>query len=376
MIDPADAAFSIARQCRLIELSRSTYYYELATATAQNLALMALIDKEYMARPFLGSRRLTTWLCRPGHRVKRKRVQRLMGLMGLEAVHPKPRLSQPTPGHRVYPYLLRNVTIDRPNHVWSTDITYIPMPTGFMYLTAVIDWHSRYVLSWQLSNTLEIDFCLDALDEALRDGRPEIFNTDQGSQYTAEAFVSRVQASGAKMSMDGRGRWLDNVFVERLWRSVKYEEVYIWRHETVSALRAGLARYFAYYNHNRPHQSLNDRTPAEVYRTKGKSRKGSSRECVFGGMAPVSDGEKRLLDRNDPGADAIGVPSARLSLSGLLASRARLRFTRHQCDNSSRSHRPVEPKTQVITTRETVAKEWLISVQRLGSTSHSRPLLV
>jgi len=230
-----------------------------------------------MARPFLGSRRLTTWLCRQGQRVNRKRVQRLMGLMGLEAVHPKPRLSQPAPGQRVYPYLLRNVAIERPNHVWSTDITYIPMPAGFMYLTAVIDWHSRYVLSWQLSNTLEVDFCLDALDEALRVSRPEIFNTDQGSQYTAEAFVSRVTASGARMSMDGRGRWLDNVFVERLWRSVKYEEVYIWRHETVSALRAGLTRYFAYYNEERPHQSLDDRTPAEVYRTKRKSRQGSSR---------------------------------------------------------------------------------------------------
>jgi putative transposase len=277
LIEPNDASLSVVRQCRLLDLRRSSYYYEPTAETPKNLALMALIDREYMARPFLGSRRLTTWLRRNHQRVNRKRVQRLMGLMGLEAVHPKPRLSKPAPGHRVYPYLLRNVTIDRPNHVWSTDITYIPMPTGFMYLTAVIDWHSRYVLSWQLSNTLEIDFCLDALDEALDSGRPEIFNTDQGSQYTAEAFVSRVQASGAKMSMDGRGRWLDNVFVERLWRSVKYEEVYIWRHETVSALQAGLARYFAYYNHDRPHQSLDDRTPAEVYRTKGKSRKGSSR---------------------------------------------------------------------------------------------------
>ena len=242
---------------------------------------MALIDGEYLEHPFLGSRRMTVWLQRNGHAVNRKRVQRLMGLMGLEAVHPKPRLSLPTPGHRVYPYLLRNVVVERPNQVWSTDITYIPMPTGFMYLTAVIDWYSRYVLSWRLSNTMEVDFCLAALDEALAGGRPEIFNTDQGSQYTADAFVSRVIAGGARMSMDGRRRWLDNVFVERLWRSVKYEEVFIWRHETVPALRAGLARYFAYYNEARPHQSLDNRTPAEVYGEKRTSRNGSSRRCVF-----------------------------------------------------------------------------------------------
>jgi putative transposase len=253
------------RQCELIGLSRSSYYYQPAAQTPENLALMVLIDREYMAHPFLGSRRLTTWLRGEGFAVNRKRVKRLMGLMGLEAVHPKPRLSAPTPGHRVYPYLLRGVTIERSNQVWSTDITYIPMPQGFMYLTAVIDWHSRYVLSWRLSNSLEIDFCLDALDEALRRSRPEIFNTDQGSQYTAEAFVSRVTASGAQMSMDGRGRWLDNVFVERLWRSVKYEEVYLWRHETVSALQAGLTRYFGYYNDERRHQSLNDQTPADIY---------------------------------------------------------------------------------------------------------------
>jgi putative transposase len=262
------------RQCQLLGLSRSSYYYQPTPQTPENLALMALIDREFLAHPFLGSPRLTQWLRAEGHAVNRKRVQRLMGIMGLEAIYPKPRLSVPTPGHRVYPYLLRGVTVERPNQVWSTDITYIPMPTGFMYLTAVMDWYSRYVLSWRLSNTLEVDFCLEALDEALRRGRPEIFNTDQGSQYTAEAFVSRVTASGARMSMDGRRRWLDNVFVERLWRSVKYEEVYIWRHETVSALRTGLTRYFGYYNDERRHQSLRDRTPAEVYRTTWKRSKG------------------------------------------------------------------------------------------------------
>jgi putative transposase len=262
----------VARQCELIGLSRSSYYYEPAAETPENLALMAVIDREYMAHPFLGSRRLTAWLRGEGRRVNRKRVRRLMGVMGLEAVYPKPRLSRPAAGHRVYPYLLRGVAVERSDQVWSTDITYVPMPAGFMYLTAVIDWHSRYVLSWRLSNSLETDFCLEALGEALTRGRPEVFNTDQGSQYTAEAFVSRVRASGARMSMDGRGRWLDNVFVERLWRSVKYEEVYLWRHATVPDLHSGLRRYFAYYNEDRRHQSLQDRTPAEVYMERRKSR--------------------------------------------------------------------------------------------------------
>jgi len=256
----------------LIGLSRSSYYYEPAAETPENLALMELLDRESMAHPFLGSRRLTTWLRGEGRRVNRKRVRRLMGVMGLEAVYPKPRLSRPAPGHRVYPYWLRGVAIERSDQVWSTDITYVPMPAGFMYLTAVIDWHSRYVLSWRLSNGLETDFCLEALDAALTRGRPEVFNTDQGSQYTAAAFASRVIASGARMSMDGRGRWLDNVFVERLWRSLKYEEVYLWRHATVPDLDAGLRRYFAYYNEGRRHQSLNDRTPAEVYAERRPSR--------------------------------------------------------------------------------------------------------
>jgi len=264
----------VARQCELIGLSRSSYYYPPAAATPENLALMRLIDREYVRHPFLGSRRLTTYLCGLGHGVNRKRVRRLMAVMGLEAVYPKPRLSKPNPGHRVYPYLLRGVTVERPDQVWSTDITYVPMPAGFMYLTAVIDWFSRYVLSWRLSNSLDADFCVAALEAALRRGRPEVFNTDQGSQYTAAAFVARVEAAGAKMSMDGRGRWLDNVFVERLWRTVKYEHVYVWRAETVAELEAGLREYFAYYNRERPHQSLDDRTPAEVYAEKAKPTRG------------------------------------------------------------------------------------------------------
>jgi putative transposase len=206
-------------------------------------------------------------------------VQRLMRLMGLEAIYPKPKLSVRGEGHKVYPYLLRNVAIERANQVWSTDITYIPLPNGFMYLTAVIDWHSRYVLSWRLSNTLDVEFCIEALEEALGHGCPEVFNSDQGVQFTSTSFTSRLEAAGAKVSMDGKGRCLDNVFVERLWRTVKYEEVYLWRHETVPALQAGLARYFPFYNQERRHQSLENRTPAEVYGKRSKSPKCPSRNA-------------------------------------------------------------------------------------------------
>jgi putative transposase len=270
LIDPSDSVLSVSQQCELLGLSRSSYYYEPASETAENLSLMEKIDREYTAHPFLGSRGMRAWLCRQGHEVNRKRVQRLMRLMGLEAVYPKPRLSVGGAGHKVYPYLLRNVAIERVDQVWSTDITYIPMPAGFMYLTAVMDWHSRYVLSWRLSNTLDVDFCLEALEEALSRGCPEVFNTDQGVQFTSASFTSRVEAAGAKVSMDGKGRCLDNVFVERLWRTVKYEDVYLWRYETVPALEAGLTKYFGYYNRARCHQSLDNRTPAEVY---GKSPK-------------------------------------------------------------------------------------------------------
>ncbi len=267
-------ALSVSRQCELLDLSRSSYYYEPATESAENLALMAWIDREYTAHPFRGSRGLTAGLRREGWEVNRKRVQRLMRLMGIEAVYPKPRLSVGGAGHKVYPYLLRNVAIERVNQVWSTDITYIPMPKGFMYLTAVLDWHSRYVLSWRLSNTLDGAFCLEALEEALSQGGPEIFNTDQGVQFTATSFTGRLEAAGAQVSMDGRGRCLDNVLVERLWRTVKYEYVYLWRPEAVSALAAGLTSYFGYYNEERTHRSLEDRTPRwQVYEKGSRSRR-------------------------------------------------------------------------------------------------------
>jgi putative transposase len=226
---------------------------------------MRLIDEEYTRHPFFGSRRMSAWLERQGESVNRKRVQRLLRIMGLEAIYPKPRLSVAGRGHRIFPYLLRDVRIERPDQVWSTDITYVPLASGFMYLAAVIDWYSRYVLAWRLSNTLDGSFCLEMLEEALALGRPEVFNTDQGVQFTAEAFTGRLLSAGVAVSMDGRGRCLDNVFVERLWRSVKQENIYLHGYESVPELKQGLACYWPFYNHERPHQALDYRTPAEVY---------------------------------------------------------------------------------------------------------------
>jgi putative transposase len=256
---------SVRRQCELLGLNRSSLYYEPVAEAADNLRLMRLIDEQYTARPFYGSRKMTVWLQGQGEGVNRKRVQRLMRLMGLEAISPKPRLSAAGRGHRVYPYLLQGVSVRRPDQVWSADITYVPLPAGFMYLAAVLDWYSRYVVAWRLSNTLDGSFCLDLLEEALARGCPEVFNTDQGVQFTAAAWTSRLERAGVAVSMDGRRRWLDNVFVERLWRSVKHEDVYLWGYEAVPALEEGLGRYFPFYNEERPHQSLGYRTPAAVY---------------------------------------------------------------------------------------------------------------
>jgi putative transposase len=256
----------VRRQCELLGLSRASLYYEPGAEAAENLRLMRLIDQEYTAHPFLGSRRLTAWLIEQGEAVNRKRVQRLMRLMGLEAIYPRPKLSASGAGHRIYPYLLRGVRIERPDQVWSADITYVPLASGFMYLAATIDWYSRYVLAWRLSNTLDGSFCLDMLEEALRRGTPEVFNTDQGVQFTAQAWTSRLESAGVAVSMDGRGRCLDNVFVERLWRSVKQEDIYLRGYEAVPPLQHGLGRYFGFYNEERPHQSLDYRTPAAVYR--------------------------------------------------------------------------------------------------------------
>jgi putative transposase len=266
LIEPDYPHLSIYRQCELLDLNRSTYYLPPATESEENLRLMRLIDRQFLETPFYGSRKMAEHLNRSGEAVNRKRVRRLMTLMGLEAVHPKPRTSAAAPGAKAYPYLLRDRVLTRIDEVWSSDITYIPMRHGFMYLTAVIDWFSRYVLSWRLSNTLDGGFCLEALDEALAGGKPEIFNTDRGSQFTSQEYTGRLEEAGIAVSQDGRGRALDNVFIERLWRSVKYEDIFIKDYELVPELALGLTAYFRFYDEDRPHQALDYRTPGEVYR--------------------------------------------------------------------------------------------------------------
>jgi putative transposase len=254
------------RRCELLNVARSSAYYRPEPVSAQDLTLMRRIDEIHLRLPFYGSRRMRDELEDRGHVVNRKRVQRLMRLMGLRALYPRQRTSQPGKGHKIYPYLLRDLAIERANQVWATDICYIPMAKGFMYLVAIMDWHSRRVLSWRVSNTLDTDFCIEALEEAIRRyGAPDIFNTDQGSQFTSEAFTGVLKDQGIAISMDGKGRWVDNVFVERLWRSVKYEDVYLRAYETPARLRNGLARYFEFYNTRRRHSALDRRTPDAVY---------------------------------------------------------------------------------------------------------------
>jgi len=266
MIDRNNNKLSTSRQCRLLAVNRSTFYYDPKPIRAEDLKLMRLIDELYVNTPTAGSRTMRNYLRRQGYRVNRKRVQRLMRLMGLEAIYPKPKTSRPHPEHKVYPYLLRELTIDRPNQVWAADITYIPMSRGFMYLVAVMDWHSRKVLSFRLSNTLDTDFCVAALTEAIdRHGPPGIFNTDQGSQFTSQEFTGTLKSSGITISMDGRGRAIDNIFIERLWWTVKYHYLYLHAFDSGSELRRGLRRWFKFYNNRRPHQGLDAMTPDEVY---------------------------------------------------------------------------------------------------------------
>lgn len=264
LIDASHGSIHICRQAELLGVARSTVYHR-PVVKAYQVELMHLIDEQYTKTPFYGSRRMTAVLRRQGHHVNRKRVQRLMREMGLEATYPKPRLSQPHPGHKIFPYLLRQVVINRVDQVWGTDITYIRMSHGWLYLVALMDWFSRYVLAWELSTSLAVDFCLRVLDRAVRVGQPEILNSDQGSQFTSLDFIDRVQQHQVRISMDGRGRALDNIFTERLWRSLKYEEVYLKDYQTVREAKDGISQYLKFYNHERLHQSLNYRTPAEVY---------------------------------------------------------------------------------------------------------------
>jgi putative transposase len=266
-VEPSHEQITIQRQCELLGLTRSAWYYQPKPEDLEDLRLMNLMDEQYLRTPFFGVLRMKEWLERE-HKliVNPKRVRQLLRKMGLMAVYPKPNLSKPAPGHKIYPYLLRGLDINRPNQVWSTDITYIPLAGGFVYLVAIMDWYSRYVLAWSVSTTLDGAFCLEARDEALQlYGKPDIFNSDQGCQFTSVEFTGRLKAEGIQISMDGRGRALDNIFVERLWRSVKYEDIYLHDYATVAAVVAGLKVYFEFYNTKRQHQSLDYRTPEEVY---------------------------------------------------------------------------------------------------------------
>jgi putative transposase len=267
MLDRKPGKLSIRRQCQLLGIARSGVYRPPRAANDNDLGLMRRIDELFTQWPFLGSRRLSKMLRDEGHRINRKRVQRLMRQMGIAALGPRPRTSKPAPGHKVYPYLLRGLLIDRPNQVWAADITYIPMGRGHLYVVAIMDWASRAVLSWRLSNTMDSSFCVEALEEALaRFGTPEIFNTDQGSQFTSLAFTDVLLRAGVRISMDGRGRWMDNVFIERLWRSLKYEDIYLKHYADGREAKAGIALWVAFYNTKRPHQALQDRTPMTVWR--------------------------------------------------------------------------------------------------------------
>jgi putative transposase len=282
---------TVARQCALLGLARSSRYYAPLADDGTDEALMRLIDRQYTATPFYGVRRMTAWLRREDAKINPKRVRRLMRLMGLEAIYPKPRTSVKSPENKVYPYLLHGLTIDRPDQVWCADITYIPMRRGWLYLAAVMDWFSRCVLAWETSVTLDVGFCVEALRHALALGTPAIFNTDQGSQFTSAGFTGMLAQAGIAISMDGRARAFDNIFIERLWRSVKHEEVYLHDYQTPAESRLGLGRYFAFYNHQRPHQGLDYRTPAEVYGlppTPRRSRGPQAGIMIRPAVAPVA----------------------------------------------------------------------------------------
>jgi len=290
MIEPDHNQLSILRQCALLELPRANYYRNASEAeeSAENINLMRLIDEEYTRHPFFGSRKMRDYLRRLGHRVNRKRIRRLMRKMGIKSVAPSPNTSKPSPEHKVYPYLLNGLDIGRANHVWCTDITYIRLEGGFVYLVAVMDWYSRKVLSWEVSPSMDESFCVSALERALRlYPAPEIFNTDQGSQFTGKAFTGVLKKHDIRISMDGKGRCMDNIFIERLWRSVKYEEVYLNDYATTEELRKGLRTYFYFYNTERPHQTFDGATPLEVYKesTDGPAgemeKKGPTTACAL-----------------------------------------------------------------------------------------------
>ncbi len=280
MIDCEHSAIPIYRQCEVLGISRSGYYYKGTGESPLNLQLMNLIDEQYTKTPFYGVKKITEWLKRQGYPVNPKRIRRLMSNMGLEAVYPGPKLSISTKEHKKYPYLLRDLVINRPDQVWCTDITYIRMKHGFIYLTAIMDWYSRYVLAWELSNTMDKQFCIEALERALSISGPDIFNMDQGSQFTSVDFTGILEVNDIRISMDGKGRVFDNIFVERLWRTVKYEEVYVHSYESIAEARRSLAKYFHFYNTERIHQSLRYRTPHEMYFGDDRNDNGQAYESI------------------------------------------------------------------------------------------------
>jgi len=272
MIEPDHPQLSIGQQCKLLSIARSSFYYTSKGETEQNLDLMRLIDEQFLETPFFGVRQMTWHLRNDGHLVNEKRIRRLMRLMGLMPIYQKPNTSRPAKGHKTYPYLLRGLRVDRPNQVWCSDITYLPMRRGFLYLVAIMDWHTRKVLAWRISNTLETDFCVEALNEAIHKfGPPEIMNTDQGSQFTSFAWTDRLRRTGVRISMDGKGRFLDNIFIERLWRTLKYECVYLHAWETGSEAKVGIRKWMTFYNHQRPHSALGGRPPAVLYWLKNET---------------------------------------------------------------------------------------------------------
>jgi len=315
LVEPEPGALPVSRQCRLLAVSRASVYRRPAEISEEDCTIMALIDRHYLARPYYGSRRMAAWLATQGHAVNRKRVQRLMRLAGLVAIYQRPNTSKPAVAHKIYPYLLGGISIERVNQVWCSDVTYIPMAKGFLYLVVIMDWVSRAVLAWRLSNTLGAEFCVEALEEALsRYGRPEIFNTDQGSQFTSDDFTGTLKRHGVTISMDGKGRYMDNIFVERLWRSLKYEEVYLNAYASVAEAKAGIGSWLGFYNEERQHQSLGYRTPRQAYEAESRwicGRSASPTGCAFAHISTGATADHRIdVDEEDYRSDVVTVAPA------------------------------------------------------------------
>src|SRR5437773_22112 len=312
LVERENLVLPVSQQCRLLAVSRSSIYRQPPAVSEEEHTIMVLIDRQYLARPYYGSRRMTAWLATQGHLVNRKRVQRLMRLMALVAIYQRPSTSKAAAAHKVYPYLLGGITIERVNQVWCSDVTYIPMAKGFLYLVVIMDWVSRAVLAWRLSNTLGAEFCVEALEEALsRYGRPEIFNTDQGSQFTSDEFTGTLQDHAITISMDGKGRYMDNIFVERLWRSLKYEEVYLNAYASVAEAKAGIGAWLGFYNEERQHQSLGYRTPRQAYQAECPwicGRSASPTGCAFAHIPTGTTANHRTnVDEGYGRSDAITV---------------------------------------------------------------------